>query len=59
MKQEYIIGDVVMYDNKIMVIKEPRDGMERACLLSSRFLLISLVTSSPICSHFLSLPRTS
>lgn len=25
MKQEYIIGDVVMYDNKIMVIKEPRD----------------------------------
>lgn len=26
MKQEYIIGDVVMYDNKIMVIKEPRDG---------------------------------
>ena len=27
MKQEYIIGDVVMYDNKIMVIKEPRDGI--------------------------------
>lgn len=26
MKQEYIIGDVVMYNNKIMVIKEPRDG---------------------------------
>lgn len=26
MKQKYIIGDVVMYDNKIMVIKEPRDG---------------------------------
>lgn len=25
MKQEYIIGDVVMYDNKIMIIKEPRD----------------------------------
>ena len=25
MKQEYIIGDVVMYDNKVMVIKEPRD----------------------------------
>ena len=25
MKQKYIIGDVVMYDNKIMVIKEPRD----------------------------------
>ena len=25
MKQEYIIGDVVMYDNKIMVINEPRD----------------------------------
>lgn len=27
MKQEYIIGDVVMYNNKIMVIKEPRDGI--------------------------------
>ena len=26
MEQKYIIGDVVMYDNKIMVIKEPRDG---------------------------------
>ena len=25
MKQTYIVGDVVMYDNKIMVIKEPRD----------------------------------
>ena len=27
MKQEYIIGDIVMYDNKIMVIREPRDGI--------------------------------
>lgn len=27
MKQEYIIGDVVIYDNKIMIIKEPRDGI--------------------------------
>ena len=26
MIQKYIVGDVVMYDNKIMVIKEPRDG---------------------------------
>lgn len=26
MKQKYIVGNVVMYDNKIMVIKEPRDG---------------------------------
>ncbi len=25
MKPEYIIGDIVMYDNKIMVVKEPRD----------------------------------
>ena len=25
-KLEYIQGDVVMYDNKIMVIKEPRNG---------------------------------
>lgn len=27
MWQKYIIGDVVMYDNKIMVVKEPRDGI--------------------------------
>ena len=26
MKQKYIVGDVVMYGNKIMVIKEPRNG---------------------------------
>jgi hypothetical protein len=26
MVQKYIVGDVVKYDNKIMVIKEPRDG---------------------------------
>ena len=26
MKQKYIVGDVVMYNDKIMVIKEPRDG---------------------------------
>lgn len=26
MTQKYIEGDVVMYDNKIMVVKEPRDG---------------------------------
>ena len=26
MAQKYIEGDVVMYDNKIMVIKEPRGG---------------------------------
>ena len=26
MKQEYIVNDVVMYDNKVIVIKEPRDG---------------------------------
>ena len=26
MAQKYIEGDFVMYDNKIMVIKEPRDG---------------------------------
>lgn len=34
MKQKYIIGDVVMYNNKIMVIKEPRDGIhfDLSCL---------------------------
>ena len=26
MEQKYIIGDIVMYNGKIMVIKEPRDG---------------------------------
>ena len=26
MEQKYIVGDVVMYDNKTMVIKEPIDG---------------------------------
>lgn len=26
MKQKYIVGDIVMYDNKVMVVKEPRDG---------------------------------
>ena len=26
MEQKYIAGDIVMYDNKIMVVKEPRDG---------------------------------
>lgn len=26
MTQKYIVGDVVMYHNKIMVVKEPRDG---------------------------------
>lgn len=26
MTQKHIEGDVVMYDNKIMVVKEPRDG---------------------------------
>lgn len=26
MTQKYIEGDIVEYDNKIMVIKEPRDG---------------------------------
>lgn len=27
MEQKYIINDIVEYDNKIMVIKEPRDGI--------------------------------
>ena len=26
MEQKHIVGDVVMYDNKVMVVKEPRDG---------------------------------
>ena len=27
MEQKFIIGDIVEYDNKIMVVKEPRDGI--------------------------------
>lgn len=26
MEQKYIVGDIVMYENKIMVVKELRDG---------------------------------
>ena len=26
MKPKYIIGDIVEYDNKVIVVKEPRDG---------------------------------
>lgn len=26
MAQKYIVNDIVMYDNKVMAIKEPRDG---------------------------------
>ena len=26
MKPKYMIGDIVEYDNKVMVVKEPRDG---------------------------------
>lgn len=26
MTQKYIVGDIVEYDNKVMVVKEPRDG---------------------------------
>lgn len=26
MTQKYIVGDIVEYDNKVMVAKEPRDG---------------------------------
>lgn len=28
MTQKFIVGDIVMYHNKIMVIKEPRDGSQ-------------------------------
>ena len=26
MTQKYIIGDIVEYSNKVMAVKEPRDG---------------------------------
>ena len=31
MKQKFIMSDVVIYDNKVMVIKESRDGSHFDC----------------------------
>ena len=58
MKQKYIVGDVVMYDNKIMVIKEPRDGSHFDLFCSKEGLVYRLVDideikSIPITSEIL------
>ena len=58
MEQKYIVGDVVMYDNKIMVIKEPRDGSHFDLFCSKEGLVYRLVDideikSIPITSEIL------
>ena len=58
MKQKYIVGDVVMYDNKIMVIKEPRDGSHFDLFCPKEGLVYRLVDideikSIPITSEIL------
>lgn len=42
-KLGYIQGDVVMYDNKIMVIKEPRDGSHFDLSCPKEWLVYCLV----------------
>ena len=48
MKQKYIVGDVVMYDNKIMVIKEPRDGSHFDLFCPKEGLVYCLVDADEI-----------
>lgn len=43
MKQKYIVGDVIMYHNKIMVVKEPRDGSHFDLSCSKEGLVYALV----------------
>ena len=44
MAQKYIIGDVVMYDNKVMVVKEPReDGSHFDLYCPKEWLMYCLV----------------
>lgn len=47
MKQEYIIGDVVMYDNKIMVIEEPREE-SHFDLLWNNYIIYSYINIEEI-----------
>ena len=48
MEQKFIIGDIVMYDNKIMVIKEPRDGSHFDLSCPTEGLLYCLVSVDDI-----------
>lgn len=43
MEQKFIIGDIVMYDNKIMVVKEHRDGCHFDLFCSKEGLVYCLV----------------
>jgi hypothetical protein len=48
MAQKYIEGDVVMYDNKVMVVKEPRDGSHFDLSCPKEGLVYCLVDSDEI-----------
>lgn len=43
MTQKYIIGDIVEYSNKVMVVKEPRDGSHFDLSCSKEGLVYCLV----------------
>lgn len=43
MTQKYIIGDIVEYSNKVMVVKEPRDGSHFDLSCSKEELVYCLV----------------
>ena len=43
MAQKYIIGDIVEYSNKVMVVKEPRDGSHFDLSCSKEGLVYCLV----------------
>ena len=43
MKQKFINGDIIEYDNKVMVVKEPRDGSHFDLSCSKEGLVYCLV----------------
>ena len=52
MAQKYIEGDVVMYGNKVMVVKEPRDGshFDLSCPKEGLvYCLIDIENIKPVC----------
>ena len=48
MTQKYIIGDIVEYSNKVMVVKEPRDGSHFDLSCSKEGLVYCLVNIDEI-----------
>ena len=50
MAQKYIEGDIVEYDNKVMVIKEPRDG-SHFDLSCPKFTMEKLIVSRRLTNH--------